>query len=321
MKLVSTYPFKPDDAAWMKEKGIQLVPFQTEQELIDSGAYADAEVIVANHRTLQQSFLEKCQSVKWVQVPHIGIERLPMDYLKSRDVIVINARGSLGVPIAEDIITKMLMLSRKSMELHKKQLERSWGGLRGVVNLSGKTLAVIGTGDVGTETAIRARPFGMKVLGINTDGRELPEFDETYTLDQLNEVIGQSDYIALTLPLTDQTANMLGEEQFKRMKPNAILINISRGALIDEEVLLDCLRNRKIGGAGLDVFVEEFKLGKLPPESPFWELDNVLITPHCAGGGDGFDRRFTQGFKYNLEKYMSGSRDDMINVRIYGKGY
>ncbi|MFH5183412.1 D-2-hydroxyacid dehydrogenase [Paenibacillus sp. TAB 01] len=321
MKLVSTYPFKPGDAQWMKEKGVHLVQFKSEQELIDSETYRDAEIIVANHRTLQQDFLQKCDAVRWVQVPHIGIERLPMDYLQSRGVIVINARGSLGVPIAEDIITKMLMLSRKSADLVRKQQERSWGGLSGVVNLSGKTLGVIGTGDVGTETAVRARPFGMKVLGINTDGRALPEFDQTYTLDHLNEVIEQSDYIALTLPLTDQTLNLMDEEQFKRMKPTAFLINISRGALINEEILLDYLRSHKIGGAGLDVFVEEFKLGKLPPESPFWKLDNVIITPHCAGGGDGFDMRFTQGFRFNLEKYIAGSPEQMINVRVYGKGY
>lgn len=320
MKLVSTYGFKPSDVEWMKDNRVHLVQFKSEQELIDSRGNTDAEIIVANHRTLQQDFLEKYQALRWVQVPHIGIERLPMDYLHSRGIIVSNAGGSLGVPIAEDIITKMLILSRKSADLIRKQQERSWGGMSGVINLSGKTLGVIGTGDVGTETAIRARPFGMKVLGINTDGRTLPEFDQTYTLDYLNDVIEQSDFIALTLPLTNKTVNLIDKEQFERMKPTAFLINISRGALINEEILLDCLRNHKIGGAGLDVFVEEFKYGKLPKDSPFWDLDNVIITPHSAGAGDGFDMRFTQGFRYNLEKYL-GNRDQMINVRVYGRGY
>lgn len=321
MKLVSTYTFQASDIEKIKGLGVELVQFKTENDMVDSGEYVDADIIIANHRTLQQVFLEECRNVKWVQVAHIGIERLPMEYLRQRGVIVINARGSLGVPIAEDVITKMLMLSRKSVDLVKHQLNRTWKSAGPVVNLSGKTLGVIGTGDVGTETAVRARAFGMRLLGINTDGRPLPEFDEIYTPDRLNEVIRQSDYIALTLPLTDRTVNLIGAEQFRLMKPNAYLINISRGALIDEEVLLDYLRSRKIGGAGLDVFVEEFKLGRLPPESPFWELDNVVITPHCAGGGDGFYGRFSGGFLYNLKQFAEGRTERMINVREYGKGY
>ncbi|MCR8635285.1 D-2-hydroxyacid dehydrogenase [Paenibacillus radicis (ex Xue et al. 2023)] len=322
MKLVSTYPFDQKQLAEMDSKGITVKLFKGEQDLIQSDEYTDADIIIANHRTLQQDFLEKCEKVKWVQVAHIGIERLPMDYLKERGVTVINARGSLGLPIAEDILCKMLMLSRKSVRVVKNQFDHIWGNTGGgFINLYGKTAGIIGAGDVGTETAIRARAFGMKVIGINTTGNELPEFDAMYKPEQLNEVIAQSDYIILTLPLTDQSVNLLGEEQFKLMKPTAFIINISRGALINEEILLDYLQNKKIAGAGLDVFVEEFKLGKLPAESPFWELDNVLITPHCAGGGDQFHQRFSAGFMHNLDLFLQGKADEMINVRQFGKGY
>ncbi|NHN34196.1 D-2-hydroxyacid dehydrogenase [Paenibacillus agricola] len=321
MKLVSTYPFDEGQLAVMNSKGVVVTLFKGEQELIDSEAYADADIIIANHRSLQQDFLEKCEKVKWVQVAHIGIERLPMDYLKERGVTVINARGSMGLPIAEDILTKMLMLSRNSVKGVKNQFEHTWGRIGPFINLSGKTAGIIGAGDVGTETAIRARAFGMKVIGINTTGNPLPEFDEMYKPEQLNEVIQQSDFIVLTLPLTEESTNLLDEEQFLLMKPTAFIINISRGALMNEEVLLDYLKNHKIAGAGLDVFVEEFKLGKLPSESPFWELDNVIITPHCAGGGDQFHQRFTQGFLHNLDLFLEGKTDEMINVRQFGKGY
>lgn len=322
MKLVSTYRFDAGQQARMKEKGLTVELFASEQELTQSDAYRDADIIIANHRTLQRDFLEQCERVKWVQVPHIGIERLPMDYLQQRGVIVINARGSLGLPIAEDIMCKMLMLSRKSMTVARNQAAHVWGKTGGgFINLYGKTVGIVGAGDVGTETAIRARAFGMKVLGVNTSGRALPEYDEMFTLERLNEVIAQSDYIVLSIPLTDRTEQLIGAAQFAAMKPTAFLINISRGALIDEAVMLDYLRERKIAGAGLDVFVEEFKLGMLPPESPFWELDNVVITPHCAGGGDQFHERFSQGFMHNLDLFVQGRTNEMINVRHFGKGY
>ncbi|TBL75154.1 D-2-hydroxyacid dehydrogenase [Paenibacillus thalictri] len=321
MKLVSTFKFQESQLEEIRAKGVEVKLFGSEQEFADSGEYADADIIIANHRTLQRDFLEKCEKVKWVQVAHIGIERLPMDYLQERGVVVVNARGSLGMPIAEDIMCKMLMLARKSAAVMNKQLAHEWGGVRGFINLNGKTAGIIGTGDVGTETAIRARAFGMRVIGINTTGRQLPEYDRVYKPEQLNEVITQSDFIVLSLPLTDQSVNLLGEEQFKLMKPTAFIINISRGALIDEEVLLDYLRGHKIAGAGLDVFVEEFKLGKLPPESPFWELDNIIITPHCAGGGDQFNERFTGGFMHNLQLFLDGKWEQMLNVREFGKGY
>lgn len=320
-KLVSTFAFTTEQVDQMSKKGVKAHIFSSEQQLMDSKEYIDADIIVANHRTLQQDFLEQCEKVKWIQVPHIGIERLPMDYLQERGVIVINARGSLGIPIADDILTKMLMLSRKSTESLKNQFQNKWEKVGGQITLHGKTIGIIGTGDVGTETAIRAKAFGMKVLGINTDGRKLPEFDEIYTIDALNDVVAQSDFVVLTLPLTDQTLNLIDEEQLKLMKPTAYIINISRGALINEELLIEYLQSNKIAGAGLDVFVEEFTLGHLPENSPFWELDNVIITPHIAGSGDGFGARFSGIFMKNLELYLSGKTDQMLNVREFGKGY
>jgi len=321
MKLVSTFTFTEDQMQKMQSIGVDVKQFQSEQELLGSKEYIDAEIIIANHRTLQRDFLEQCRNVQWVQVAHIGIERLPMDYLKERGIIVINARGGMGVPIAEDILCKMLMLSRKSATVMKNQFNRTWEKAGSFINLSGKTVGIIGTGDVGTETAKRAKVFGMKTIGINTDGRGIPEFDEIYEPHEINNVISQSDFNVLTLPLTEKTRNLVDEEQFKKMKPSSFLINISRGALINEEILLHYLKNRKIAGAALDVFVEEFKLGYLPEESPFWELDNIIITPHCAGSGDGFQQRFSHVFLTNLSYFVKGNIEQMANIREFGKGY
>ncbi|MBM7570090.1 NAD(P)-dependent oxidoreductase [Aquibacillus albus] len=321
MKLVSTFSFSPEQIQEMEAKGVQVNQLDSEQALIDSMEYADADIIIANHRTLQKDFLEQCKQVKWVQVAHIGIERLPMDYLQERGIIVINARGGMGVPISEDILCKMLMLSRKSATVMKNQFDCSWSKVGGFINLSGKTVGIIGTGDVGTETAKRAKAFGMKTIGINTDGRQLPEFDRIYKPEEINDVIARSDFNVLTLPLTDKTKNLIDEEQFKLMKPQSYLINISRGALINEDILLAYLKDNKIAGAALDVFVDEFKLGYLPKESAFWGLDNIIITPHCAGSGDGFKQRFSKVFLSNLDCFVEGKTEQMVNVREFGKGY
>ena len=321
MKLITTYRFQPSALSRLQEEGYQVSVLPSEQALLESEEAADADVIVANHRTLQVDFLEKCKRLKWAQVPHAGIERLDMNYMKRRGIIVINARGGFGTPISEDILAKMLMLSRNSLKYARNQFDRRWEGIKGTINLYGKTVGIVGTGDVGQQTAWRAKSFGMTTVGVNTTGNSVIGFDRIYTRDRLNELISESDFVVLACPLTEQTRSIIGEEQLQRMKPSAFLINISRGALIDETLLLHYLQNKKIAGAALDVFVEEFKLGRLPETSPFWDLDNVIITPHQAGAGDQFDARFTEVFLENARHFIRGEWDRMVNVRDYGKGY
>lgn len=321
MKLVTKVTFNDKQLAQMTAWGVEVHTYPSDAALIEAGEHADADIIIADHRTLQEPFLEQCKALRWVQVPHIGIERLPMDTLKARDILVINARGALGVPIAEHILCQMLMLSRKSKAALRNQQAKAWVKEGGVLNLSGKTVGIVGTGDVGTETAIRARSFGMRTIGINTDGRAVEPFERIYTPDGIHELIEQSDFVVLTLPLTDRTTGMIGREELARMKPTAHLLNISRGALIDKDALVEAFREKRIAGAALDVFIDEFKHGLLPESSPFWDLDNILITPHVAGAGDGFGQRFCGVFMGNLERFVKGDYGSMVNVRQFGKGY
>lgn len=320
MKLVTTYSLENAELEQLYALNVHVVQSKDE-ELFHCADIKDADILLANQRTLQPELLTRCQGLKWVQVTSVGIERLPMDMLEKRSVLVTNARGVMGIAIAEDILCKMLMLSRKSRTSMELQREKIWRDPGGMVNLCGKTIGLLGTGDVGTQTAFRAKAFGMTAVGLNTSGRQLSPFDHVWSSEQLNELIAVSDYIVMTLPLTTKTERLLNREQLALMKPSAYLINISRGALINEEALLEHLRLGKIAGAALDVFVEEFTLGRLPESSPFWELDNVIITPHSAAGGDQRYQRFTADFLTNMNMFLRNRCNEMRNVVQSSRGY
>ena len=321
MKLLTTFKLNAEDIKEMEKSGVQVTVFDTNKDLIQSKEVENADAIIADHRTLQVDFLERCKNLKWIHVPHIGIERLPMQYLKKRNIIVTNARGTAGVPISEHIIFTMLMIARKGKYVIKNQNDHQWKSPRGVFNLYGKTVGLLGTGDIATETAKRLKAFGMKTLGMNTTGEPVESFDEVYTTKNLNEFLSQCDFIVCTLPLTEKTKNLIDKEQFKCMKETAYIINISRAAIFNEAVLYDYLKNHKIAGAALDVLMEEFRLGYLPEESPFWELDNVIITPHMAGGGDLWNYFSSKIIMKNVKCFCENKIDEMINIRDYDKGY
>ena len=190
-----------------------------------------------------------------------------------------------------------------------------------VFNLYNKTVGLLGTGDVGSETAKRAKAFGMRTIGYNTTGEPLEHFDRVYSPDGLNEFLAQCDFIVCTLPPTSKTEHLIDEEQFKCMKSTAYIINISRAIIFNEEVLYSYLKDKKIAGAALDVFMDEFRLGYLPKDSPFWDLDNLIITPHMAGAGDQWNYFSTNIIMHNVQCFCENRLDDMINIRDYDKGY
>jgi phosphoglycerate dehydrogenase-like enzyme len=321
MKILTTFKPGKEVITQMEKLGACVTVFASEEELIKSDEVEEADAIIANHRTLQIDFLNRCKKIRWIHVPHVGIERLPLQYLKERDIIATNARGTAGVPISEHIMTMMLMLARKSFAAYKNQLARAWKSPDNVFNLYNKTVGLLGTGDVGSETAKRAKAFGMRTIGYNTTGEPLEHFDRVYSPDGLNEFLAQCDFIVCTLPPTPKTEYLIDEEQFKCMKSTAYIINISRAIIFNEEVLYSYLKDKKIGGAALDVFMDEFRLGYLPEDSPFWDLDNLIITSHMAGAGDQWNYFSTNIIMHNVQCFCENRLDDMINIRDYDKGY
>jgi phosphoglycerate dehydrogenase-like enzyme len=226
------------------------------------------------------------------------------------DVILTNAREVHGPVVAEQVMAMILALAKRLPAAMRFQQRHVWGqdhisrDRARVRDIAGATLGVVGLGSIGRNVARHASAMGMRVIAV----REHPEKEkpagvhEVFPATQLGALLAQSDYIALSPPVTPETTGMIGREQLAIMKPTACLINVGRGPLIDEAALIHALREHHIGGAALDVFDEE----PLPADSPFWDLENLLITPHTAGVSEKMWDRHYDLFSENLRRYLSG---------------
>lgn len=275
---------------------------------------ADAEIIAGWKKEIAAQKLNK---LKWIQAWSAGVNSMPLSVFEEREIQLTSANGVHAYPISETIFALLLGLTRNIHTYVKNQQTRTWhhGGIK--LELHGKTIGIIGVGAIGKETAKIAKAFGMHVIGIRHSGNPAEFVDEMHTVEQLNHILPQCDYVVITLPLTSETHGLFGKEQFTLMKQSAFLINIGRGEIIDEDALITALEDRQIAGAGLDVFEHE----PLHENSPLWELDNVIITPHTAGSTEHYNNRVIQDiFIPNLKSYLKEEKP-AINLVDYAKGY
>lgn len=281
------------------------------------GMMNDAEIIAGWNNRLRESVKSADSKVRWIQTWSAGVNNLPLTELQQKEVAVTSANGVHAYPISETIFGLMLALTRKIDTYVKNQKQKKWHHANMKHEIHGKTIGIIGVGAIGSETAKIAKAFGMTVLGIRHSGRAAEYVDEMSTPDQLNEVLRRCDYVVVTLPLTEETKHMFKAEQFEQMKDSAFFINIGRGPIVDEADLISALKTGQIAGAGLDVFEVE----PLPENSPLWNIEQVIITPHTSGSTEFYDQRLLQGiFIPNLKKYIEGEQP-MINLLDYSKGY
>lgn len=240
--------------------------------------------------------IEKFSNLKYIQLTSAGFDRIPMEYVKEHSIEIHNARGVYSIPMAEFAVGGVLEIYKKLTYFRKMQEEHRWEKHRGMLELFGKTVCVVGCGSVGTECAKRFQAFGCNVIGIANSEREQLYFDEVETTDTLDEVLAQADVVVLTIPLTEDTRYLIGEERFAKIKKGAILVNIARGAIVDSNALEKALDGR-LDGAVLDVFEEE----PLNADSPLWNKENVIITPHNSFVGEGNQERLCEVIFHNIE--------------------
>jgi phosphoglycerate dehydrogenase-like enzyme len=226
--------------------------------------------------------------------------RLTADELER--VAFASASGVHAVPLAEWSLFGILALTKGLPRLLRDQRARRWDHYP-TQELPEKTLLVVGLGEIGREVARLGEAFGMRVVGI----RRAPDGGGSFGPERLDELVGDADAIVVTLPLTDETRGLIGRETIERMRDGAILVNVGRGAVIDEPALVAALRSGKLAGAALDVFAEE----PLPQESPLWELDNVIISPHTAALSVRENERVVELFAENLRRYLHG--DELVS--------
>jgi phosphoglycerate dehydrogenase-like enzyme len=272
--------------------------------------------------------------LKWIQTHSAGIDNLLDKPVWQSEVIVTTTSGIHPVPMAEHALAMMLAFRWKLLNMFRWQVQAEWPENRWdkviMPELRGSILGIVGYGSIGRELARLAQAMGMRVLAANRSGRRrrddgfnepgigdpeavIPE--KIYATDDLLEMLPQCDYVLVVTPLTADTYHLFGAKTFARMKESAFFFNVGRGGLVDEPALIDALREGQIAGAGLDVFEEE----PLPADSPLWQMENVIISPHVAGFTLKYDDRASDLFAENLRHYLAG--EPLLNLVERDRGY
>lgn len=273
-----------------------------------------ADVLFDFDQTHPDDLPELAPNVTWIQATSAGIGQLvnKQHYdLRMPRTVFTTASGVHAVPLAEFCIMAVLMFNKGASRMARDQQRHNWERYAGT-DLRDRTLGIVGVGKIGAEVARLSRAFGMTVLGTkrNTKGVDPAslQLDELYPLDDLPTLLKRSEYLVLIAPHTPETERMLGPAELALLPRGAFVINIGRGATIDEAALVAALRSGHLGGAALDVFVEE----PLPADSPLWDMPNVLISPHSASTSDRENQRLTDLFCENLRRYLAGQ--PLLNV-------
>jgi phosphoglycerate dehydrogenase-like enzyme len=269
----------------------------------------EADVLVISG-LWQHRLLDRVTKLRLIQSIGAGTDQFPRDELVKRGIRLASARGVNARAVAEHAIALILALSRRLPEARDNQTRRVWRGMIGDLaeredELGGKSLLVVGLGDIGGRLARLAKAFDMRVVGLRRNpaaGRGTA--DMVHRMDALRSLLPEADFVALTCPLTTETEHLLDTEAFGRMKPSAYLVNIARGRVVDEPALVKALAANRIAGAAIDVTAEE----PLAPSSPLWGMAQVLITPHTAGETRRYEDNVIEILRDNLERLWRGDQ-------------
>jgi phosphoglycerate dehydrogenase-like enzyme len=270
---------------------------------------ATADALLTFTPMMSDEVVRAADNLKWIQTLGSGIDNLvDLPSLKP-GTIITNVHGIHGAPVSEAALAAMFTLSRDVPRFVRNQERRQWARWPARL-LDGKTVGIFGVGVIAAALAPKCKALGMQVIGISGSPREVPGFDRMVARDDLVTVVAEFDYFVLLTPLTPQTRGIIGAEVLSAMRPDSYLVNLARGGVVDEAALLAVLQRRGIAGAALDVFAEE----PLPPEHPFWAMDNVLITTHQGGFCDAYPDLALPTVETNMRCFLAGDTQHMINV-------
>jgi phosphoglycerate dehydrogenase-like enzyme len=279
------------------------------------GNPSDAEVYL-NWYYLKPATLETVLAaaphLRWHHTPSAGVNHILISSYLKRDIVLTNSAGIHAIPISEFVLAYMLNYAKLFPKLQSLQAQsywnkewdesiEAWQGY-GFQELQDTTLLVIGAGNIGQAIAQRASAFGVRVWGVRRHPQPTPGFEKVVGTDEWRSLLPDAKYVVVATALTPETKGLIDESVFKAMRPDAYFINIARGAIVDETALFKALSDRWIAGAALDTFVTE----PLPPDSPFWTLPNVFVTPHCSALSPRLVERILNLFLDNLDRYRSG---------------
>lgn len=282
----------------------RIVAAESAEAFAKAAPEADVLLVGAAPRALVEEVWAMAPNLKWVHSMWAGLETLLFPGLAQSGVVLTNGKGVFARSLAEFAVTGMLWFAKDVRRMRRQQRERHWEKFT-ISELHGRRLGIIGHGSIGKATAALAEAFGMQVRGVGRN--HIPE--------ERDEILATSDYVLLSAPLTAETRGLIGEAELKRMKPEAVLINLGRGPVVCEEALLRALREGWIRGAVLDVYDQE----PLPAAHPLWELDNVLLSPHCADNTTTWLNEAMELFIENFGRFTRG--EALKNIADMEAGY
>ncbi len=302
MKLLLTGAFNYTEAQLntLRSNGFETTFIQNELEELQIDC-SEFDAVVCNN-LFKANPPQRFTSLKAVQLTSAGFDRAPVGYFASKGIALFNARGVYSTPMAEWVLLKILEIYKRSHDFYAQQKKKQWQKHRDLLELADKRVLIVGTGSVGLECAKRLKAFDAKVLGADIYDSNSPFVDEFYPMEALCDVLPTADVVVLTLPLTDKTRGLFSADVLSLMKDSSILINIARGAIIDEQALADKLSDGKFMGVALDVFEEE----PLTDTSPLWTIPRVIITPHNSFVSDGNSDRMFSLILRNLTQFDFG---------------
>lgn len=273
----------------------------------------EADVLVVSG-FWRNNLLESAGKLKLIQSIGAGYDQFPLAELRKRGIRLASARGVNSAAVSEHAMALALALARQVHTGRDNQSKHLWRGMIGDLSkredeLGGKTMLIAGLGTIGSRLAKLAKAFDMRVIATKRDvNASKTAVDELHTPDKFAELVPQADFVVLTCPLTPETADMMNAKTFAVMKPSAFLVNVARGGCVDEAALLAALRAGQIAGAAID----HFKAEPLPADSPFWDIANVLITPHTGGETRNYEDNVIDILLENLDRLSKG-RSDLVN--------
>jgi len=337
IKILATQNLSPESQARIREASelfqLTVLPVKKADE-IPAERWEETEVLFTQ-AVLPQP--EQVPNLKWIQFNSAGVDRyLGHPIIKDTEIKATTMSGVITDQIAEYVLMAMLALGQKLPKLIRNQQQKKWPEHKEKsqaflpVELRDSTVGILGYGSIGRQVAYLLQPFGAKILatkrdvmqpesrGYNVDGKGDPHgdlFDRLYPIQALHSLLKVSDFVVVTLPLTDSTRHILDAAAFEAMKPTAYLVNVGRGELIDQSAMVNALKTKQFAGAALDVFKEE----PLPENSPLWEMDNLILTPHISGLSRHLPEETLSLFIENLNRYMANL--PLVNLVDVERGY
>ena len=276
--VTGAFQLNSDELAALEAAGHRVFVHSDERSPVEQPECYEA--VVCNGLFLYNN-IEQFTNLRLIQLTSAGLDRVPLDYIRTYSIELHNAAGVYSIPMAEFAISGILQLYKHSRFFAENQSKHKWEKHRGLLELSGKQVCILGCGDVGREIAKRLKAFDCHITGVNRTVRTLPDFDEILPLAQLPDAAAMCDILICCIALTPETRGIVSKEVFDRLPTDAMLVNVARGDLADGAAMTTWLQS--CGHAVLDVFEEE----PLPENSTLWNMENVILTPHNSFVGDG----------------------------------